>query len=413
MKQDAARRLSFWVSLAVCLTLSMALAAALCPTVTLPTALDEEQWHLPQILALAETFPKAAVDSTIVPMPLLYHWVVAGFSSLVTEDVRGLRLLQLALGIGLTSISYALLRRRLSADTAALSAVAVGLSPAVFGSAVRLTTDVPCALLCLAALLLLCESGSRGNFLLASLTALAAILTRQTSVWLIPLIALAVLQPRRTAAVYSRVASVALPVLGLLGLMWLWGGALPPQMAEQHLRFPNTLGPLTILTIIGAYSLPFLVIAIPPDRSLIVRAATTSLGATALLAWTAPGQAGTFAEGPLRDWTARGPWVAGLPAGQLTLAFIGGTFVAMVVMVPNSRSEKLAIAGLAAHAAISLFLWRAFERYYEPYMVLFVMWFAASRSRSDQRYRLSAAALVFAGICAHTIYWIWPAVFGS
>ena len=391
----------------------MALLATLRPIAALPTELDERQWHLPQIRALAETFPRIEEGSATVPMPLLYHWFMAGLSSPMTEDLQGLRLIQLALGIGLACASYALLRRRLNVDTAALSAMAFGLSPAVFGSSVRLTTDVPCALLCLTVLIQLCGSGSRRSIFLASLTALAAILTRQTSVWLIPLIAFAAWRPRRSAAANSTVALVALPILGLLGLMWFWGGALPPQMAEQHLRFPNTLGPLTILTLIGAYSLPFLAVAIPPDRSQLVRAATISLGATALLGLTAPGQAEAFAEGPLRNWTSRGPWIAGLPAGQLALAFIGGIVVAMVALAPNGRSERLAMVGLAAHAIISLFLWRAFERYYEPYMILFVLWFAASRSRSDQSYRLSATALILVGICAHISFWIWPAVTGT
>jgi hypothetical protein len=192
---------------------------------------DARVYQLPTIELLRERLDFSDYPSAQTP---LFHLVMVAWGKLVGFELWKLRLLNVAISYGAALALLHLLRRATglrALPTFALT-LAFVLSPYFFGASFTLLTDnlaILFALLALERLLAFSRSGAAGAFATACLWIGAAVLTRQSFLWLVAVAAFFVL--RRPAPLARRAGLAAVLGLALLPLAALvieWNGLVPP-----------------------------------------------------------------------------------------------------------------------------------------------------------------------------------------
>jgi hypothetical protein len=259
---------------------------------------DERVYHYPVILRFIETFPRMQVwdyDSATTP---LFHVVFATIGKLVSPALPSLRAVNASLSYASAVLLFLIFSRiyRVDTITAVLIALALILSPYVFGISFLLLTDSMALLFVIAALFALMLHMERGEWpylACAALLASCAVLTRQSNIWLFPLIlAVSALRPqqyRRSTALGTFIL-LALAAAPLVVLFVAWGGPNPPKWRVHSALNP---GAITFFTAcIGAYGAPLALAALWSGRNLsrptAGRALAIMLIGTALLLWLGP-----------------------------------------------------------------------------------------------------------------------------
>ncbi len=194
---------------------------------------DARVYQLPTILQLSERLDFSDYPSAQTP---LYHLVTAGWGELVGFDLWKLRLLNVAISYGMALALLRLLRRATPLDELPAFALTLAfvLSPYVFGASFTLLTDNLAILLGLVALERIhayAGGGSLGAFAVACLAIGAAVLTRQSFLWLVPVAAffLVVVPPLRVGRVAAGGALLAMALVPLAALVIEWNGLVPPS----------------------------------------------------------------------------------------------------------------------------------------------------------------------------------------
>jgi hypothetical protein len=193
---------------------------------------DARIYQLPTILQLSERLDLSDYPSAQTP---LFHLVMAGWGELVGFDLWKLRLLNVAISYGMALALLRLLRRATplgGMPTFALT-LAFVLSPYVFGASFTLLTDnlaILFALLAMERIDAYARGGSLRAFALACLAIAAAVLTRQSFLWLAP-VAFFFLVARRPpiAEVAWGCALLGLALVPLAALAIEWNGLVPPS----------------------------------------------------------------------------------------------------------------------------------------------------------------------------------------
>lgn len=360
---------------------------------------DEDLFHLPTILGFARALPTPDLSDYPSATTPLYHLLLAPVAAATDGALLPLRLCTLALAVALLACAAGLLCRGSSAPTwgLALLLLPLGLSPYVLGPAVRLSTDDAALLWVVASLWALDVARTRPVGLataphqLAAVLASAAVLTRQVHGWLVgPLLLLPLLVP--WGAPGQRLASAlraAMPVAALAPLAALWGGATPPSFAE-HQSGLNAAVLQTELAVLGALGLaaaPWLVPALTQvglrGRRLALLALACGLaGAALLLGWPLP-----WVEDPLRYggslWRVAGtlPDLAGTTALFWALVPLGLLWVAAVAADGWRRDDPLPTLALNLFLVANMASARAYQKYYEPFLLLLLGWVVARSPR--------------------------------
>jgi hypothetical protein len=191
---------------------------------------DELVYHYPTILRFSHQLPFPDLHSYRAAQTPLYHLLMAYVGKVTGYELWRLRLLQVAISYGLALAVFGLLHRRLRMDR--LQALAMTmlfvLSPYVFGQSFRLGTDNLALLFSIVAIdrfERFRECDRLGPFLAGCALSAAAMLTRQSTAFLVPIAALYALRPGAELSVTDRVVAlggVALSVapIGLLFLSW-------------------------------------------------------------------------------------------------------------------------------------------------------------------------------------------------
>jgi Dolichyl-phosphate-mannose-protein mannosyltransferase len=193
---------------------------------------DARVYQLPTILQLSERLDFSDYPSAQTP---LYHLVTAGWGELVGFDLWKLRLLNVAISYAMALALLRLLRRATSLDELPAFALTLAfvLSPYVFGASFTLLTDnlaILFALLALERIHAYARDGSPGAFAVACLAIGAAVLTRQSFLWLVPVAAFfLVVPPLRPQRVAAGGALLALSLVPLAALVIEWNGLVPPS----------------------------------------------------------------------------------------------------------------------------------------------------------------------------------------
>jgi len=193
---------------------------------------DAGTYQLPTILQLSERLDFSDYPSAQTP---LFHLVMAGWGELVGFELWKLRLLNVAISYGAALALLRLLRRAtpLGELPAFALTLAFVLSPYFFGASFTLLTDnlaILFALLALERVHAYARGGSLGAFALGCLAIGAAVLTRQSFLWLVPVAAFFL--ARRAGPVAAMVPGAALLALALVPLAALvveWDGLVPPS----------------------------------------------------------------------------------------------------------------------------------------------------------------------------------------
>ena len=193
---------------------------------------DARVYQLPTILQLSERLDFSDYPSAQTP---LYHLVTAGWGELVGFDLWKLRLLNVAISYGMALALLRLLRRATPLDELPAFALTLAfvLSPYVFGASFTLLTDNLAILLGLVALERIhayARGGSLGAFAVACLAIAAAVLTRQSFLWLVPVAAFFLVWPRlQPGRVAAGGAMLGLALVPLAALVIEWNGLAPPS----------------------------------------------------------------------------------------------------------------------------------------------------------------------------------------
>lgn len=420
----AVRRPLAPIAAALLVVLPIALRALLRRDLEVYDQRDEDLFHLPTIRGFAQALPWPDLSDYASATTPLYHLMLAPVARLGGDALLPLRLCTLAFAVGLIAATGGLWARRTAAPPWGLwlLLLPLGLSPYVLGPAVRLSTDDAALWWVVASLWAMdhawrrpgsgqgtgADDGADGLswrwHLLAAVLAAAAVLTRQVHGWLVGLLALAPLLAKGLSPTRRllHLAVAGLPALALLPLVLLWGGATPPSFAE-HQAGLNPAVLQTELAVLGALGLatsPWLLRGL--WRAGAVPAGMTVAGAAALgmgLMLAAPLP---WVEDPLRYggslWRAAGvlPDLGGSAALFWPLVPLGLLWVGAIAWMDRGRRDPLPTAALLLFLVANMASARAYQKYYEPFLLVLLGW-AVARSPAISRWAwLGPAALAAA-----------------
>jgi Dolichyl-phosphate-mannose-protein mannosyltransferase len=377
---------------------------------------DARVYQLPTILQLSERLDFSDYPSAQTP---LYHLVTAGWGELVGFDLWKLRLLNVAISYGMALALLRLLRRATPLEELPAFALTLAflLSPYVFGASFTLLTDNLAILFGLVALERIhafARGGSLAAFAVACLAIGAAVLTRQSFLWLVPVAAFfLVMPPRRVGRVAAGGALLAVALVPLAALVIEWNGLVPPSADPASCGLCTDrpgVGPdaLTLRTVgfsvalLGMYAAlvlgPSLWRRLRRPRTPAARAAGTAPSAAAMrLGLPAGLLAGAGAAGvalvllePLEYMPAR-PGVQG-DAGYLwrlseEVPVLLGSSLLFWLLVPVGAVAGALLARRAGWTSLSSVYLGAFllgtlpvnlvyQKYFDPFMLLAVALFA-------------------------------------
>ena len=232
MSDDALRR---WTPLLLAVPFLIGIAVLRGLTVEIDTfhGSDADVYQLPTIMQFRHGLHFSDYPSAQTP---LFHLVMAGWGKLVGFDLWRLRLLNVAISYGAALALLRLLRRTTSLGEPAAFALtlAFALSPYFFGASFTLLTDnlaILFALLALERIHRYSQDGSLGAFAVACLCSGAAVLTRQSFLWvaLVAAAFLALREWRSPARLCAGGALLALSLAPLAALAIEWNGLVPPS----------------------------------------------------------------------------------------------------------------------------------------------------------------------------------------
>ena len=192
---------------------------------------DARVYHLPTIEHFAERLDFDGYPAAQTP---LFHLLFAGWGELVGFEAWRLRLLNVAISYGMVLVLFRMLVAWVGLERRQAFALALvfELSPYVFGASFTLLTDnlaILFGLLALERFGRFRQDGSLTTFALGCLAMSAAVLTRQSFLWLAPVAAWALLGARPPVPRFAGgVAVGALALAPFAALVVLWGGLVPP-----------------------------------------------------------------------------------------------------------------------------------------------------------------------------------------
>jgi Dolichyl-phosphate-mannose-protein mannosyltransferase len=358
---------------------------------------DARVYQLPTILQFRHALDFSDYPSAQTP---LFHLVMAGWGKLVGFELWRLRLLNVAISYGAALALLRLLRRTTTlGELPALAlTLAFTLSPYFFGASFTLLTDnlaILFALLGLERIHRYLEDGSLGTFAVACLCSGAAVLTRQSFVW-VALVAGAFLVLREWRAPARLLAGGALIGLSLAPLAALaieWNGLVPPSADPRSCGLCTDKpgvgrDALTLRTVgftvavLGVYAVVLLgpsawrrARAWAAPRSLLLGA--LAVGAALLLispleyrpAGVHPGDAGYL-------WQLSKHLPTVLGSSLLFWAAVPAGAVAAALLARRAGWTALASVYLACFLVVALPVGLVYQKYFDPFALLAVALFA-------------------------------------
>jgi 4-amino-4-deoxy-L-arabinose transferase-like glycosyltransferase len=353
---------------------------------------DAGVYHLPTILQFSERLDFEHYPAAQTP---LYHLLFAGYGKLVGFELWKLRLLNVALSYAAILAIYRLLLRRLERVQAFALALLIALSPYVLGPSFTLLTDNLALLF--GVLALGCFERARGgsltSFALGCLGMAAAVLTRQSFLWLVLVAAWALLRgpfsPRQRLLSAAVAAGALAPFAALVAV---WGGLVPPGSDPASCGLCTDRpgvgrDALTLRTVgftVAVFGLYAAVVYGPVlarrVRTLSPRPIAAALAAGGLLVVVSPlayvppvpGQPGD--AGYLWKAADRLPELASTSLLFWLLVPLGA--VALSALVARARLDSLPTVWLGAFLIAALPVRLVYQKYFDPFALLALALFA-------------------------------------
>jgi hypothetical protein len=373
---------------------------------------DEGWYHVPTILQFGDQLPAVDLESYPAAQTPLFHLLFALWGKVFGFELWGLRLLNVAISYVMVLVLFRWLRRGFRFDMPQALALTLlfALSPHMLGVSFAVLTDNLSMLFGIIALERFhraSQDHSLGTFAIGCAAMAAAILTRQSFVWLAPIAAWVLLtalpSPRRLVAGATLVSVSLLPFAALVAV---WGGLVPEGadpascgLCSSRTGVPDP-GPVTralafSIALFGLYAAvayaPIVVrrmrsLAMPPLRvvagpvlvgvalagasELVYRPPVTldRLGDEGYL-WRIADQLPAVASSSLVFWAL-------VPLGALSL----------VLLARRSGWLSLPVVYLVAFLASTLAVRLIYQKYFDPFVLLGVILLMRPsdlRSRAD------------------------------
>jgi len=401
---------------------------------------DESQYHLPAILKFASEWPHFDFRSYTSATTPGYHLVLATVARFVSDNVHVLRAAGAVFTMGLLVTLAAGLARRVGAREAIALCLPVVCSSYVFKSGVWILPENAAWWGLLAVLLLALRHKVDATSYVAGGVLLAALVfVRQMHLWSASLLWLAAwlggsgstVDRSTESALPHRFARAAVMFLATLPaaaiVAWffhLWGGMVPEiyrlhgeaRTGSVYMDGGNPATPAMVLSLAGAIGLFFLPFAwragperLRGDRRLIpVLLAGALVG---LLVGILPETSYDAAAGRwsgLWNVVARLPTVAHRSPLIVALATLGGGMIAFWCVALGRRDRWLFLAAWTVFTLAQSASSMAWQRYYEPFLLITFALAAARVDPNEQRPRWAPVgpallALLLAATTAATI----------
>jgi Dolichyl-phosphate-mannose-protein mannosyltransferase len=387
---------------------------------------DEGWYHVPTIVQFGDQLPWVDLQSYPAAQTPLFHLLFALWGKVAAYELWDLRLLNVAISYVMVLVLFRWLRRGFGFNTLQALALTLlfGLSPHVLGVSFAVLTDNLSMLFGIVALERFhraSQDRSMGTFAIGCAAMAAAVLTRQSFLWLAPIAAWVLLtalpSPRRFAA-GATIASISL--LPFAALVAVWGGLVPEGadpascgLCSSRAGVPDP-GPVTraLAFSVGLFGLYAAVayapivarrmhsIALPPLRVLAapVLVGLALAGASELVyrppitleqlgdegyLWRLADQLPAVASSSLVFWAL-------VPLGALSLS----------LLARRSGWLSLPVVYLVAFLASTLVVRLIYQKYVDPFMLLgliLLMRPSDLRSRADY----AGIAVLVAGSLAY------------
>jgi hypothetical protein len=352
-------------------------------------AFDEINYHRPIIATMAADFPAVDIVNYNAAMAPGYHVAMAAVLR-VTGSWTAVRAANLAIGVLLIVLAGHVAWQLSGEWSAALTTLTLAASSYVVSGSVWLTTDNLGLLLAMGSLsLVILRRPIQARSLASGVVGALSALVRQIHVWTsVPLIvdALWTDAPTGDGRAWRRLASVApavLPVVAVGLLVLLWGGLLPPRFVGHHEGW-NPVAFAFGLSLLGVFGLPWLLAMTADLRLALESRPGLPVIVVALCASLVPT---TYAvrDGRWGGWlwelvrwspTAfeRSLLVPGLAvAGACTVL----TLVYRASRAGRSREAIVLVVALAAWMAAQSANFQAWQRYFEPAILILLSWLIA------------------------------------
>jgi hypothetical protein len=374
-------------------------------------AWDAAIYHERVIRGFIETFPAIDARNPLTTTTPGYHVAMAAFGSVVSDSPTAIRLAAVAVGTAFVGLVGGWCAARRGATQGVLLALPLACSLYVIGSAAwPLPDDAAWLLVALALAACLGDAvrGWRAAGLAATLAALVTV--RQVHAWALLPAAVACLMPgppgehARAARRAGVAAATVLPAtLALAAFVVLWGGLVPPRFRSDVTGI-NPATPAFVLlqfAVAGAAFLPWLAGSLrsawTAHRAALLAAAAAGLLLAAVPATSTDADAGRSSGW----WNVLGhvPAIAGrtnpamlvlCPAGAALLAS------ALASLRPRERAVmSAALLGFVAAVTATRFSW---QRYHEPFVLMFLAMLSALQPGGRPSARWMAASI--ASLCA-------------
>ena len=399
-------------------------------TIALPIfhGTDEVVYHYPTILRFAHELPFPDLHAYPAAQTPLYHVLMAYIGKAIGFELWRLRLVQVLISYALALAVWRLLRRRLrmAQAQALVLALLFAISAYVFGQSFRLGTDNLALLLSVLAIDRLAafgESDGLGTFAAACALICAAVLTRQSTAFLVAVALLSALRPRARLTGPARAIAVVLALASLApaaALFVSWHGLVPvggdPSSCGLCVRRGDGTGIATsgltmqtleiALAALGVYGvILFAPVWIEARRELVSgRTLARGLGAALcgiVLLVAFPARPGAHAAGSLWDIASHLPVIGGSSLLFWVFVPVAGAVLALRLPVAPRPGLTAAIALSFGLSTIAIrFPW---EKYTDP-VALLVILLTVRRRELNSPVRLAGAAVLAVLFVAYTAY---------
>jgi hypothetical protein len=346
---------------------------------------------------------------------------MAGWGELVGFELWKLRLLNVAISYGAALALLRLLRTATALGELPAFALTLAfvLSPYVFGASFTLLTDnlaILFGLLALERVHAYSRTGSPIAFGLACLAIGAAVLTRQSFLWLVPVAAFFLIRPPlRVGHVAAGGAVLALSLVPLAALVIEWNGLVPPSadpascglctdrpgVGRDALTLRTVGFTVALLGLYGAVVLgPSLARRARPLLRPAVLLAAAAVGVALLLVSPleympvqpgSPGDAGYLWR--VSDWF---PTVLGSSLVFWLLVPLGA--VAGLLLAVRAGPWSLPSVYLGAFLVATLPVNLVYQKYFDPFMLLAVALFALPADFGTRRDYAGVALICLASV---------------
>lgn len=390
-------------------------------------AWDSIVYHEVFVRQLAEDFPRFDLSNPLTATTPGYHILLAACAQVGLGSTAALRLVSALIGAALSGLFACWVAKRAKPLDAVLLSLPMAASIYVVSSSAWLLPD-NLAWMGVLAVLACCvrEPRSWKPIVLASIALVGLVFTRQIHIWAAAPIWLAAwlgvrgTEPGlldRIPARLPRAAIAGLLTVPAFVIVWLfvrhWGGATPPRF-QADISGINPATPafmlvqITVLMVgFGPWLLPAAIRTLRDRPALILGGLAIGLVLAIVPHTTQNPEAGRYS-----GWwmlAGRSPVLAGRTSlAFLVLAPAGAALLVGPLIEAPRRTGWILLGALVAFAAAQSATINSWQRYHEPFLILFLAMLAASqpldlRGTPLARLRIPAMALLCAVLGAITL----------